>query len=139
MSLSQKRSVVGVDPGDNFAYCRVINGIPHDVGAWTWVQKRGMSPGARFLTFVPFFTNLLHRWQSDGPIEVVGIEQMFHRGGYASDVLKGYELNAQTVCAKLKIEHIPAPISAVKKYATGNGRASKAAMRTFLEVVKGRS
>ena len=130
----RKRSVIAIDPGDNLAFCHVLDGRPHEVGGWTWKQKRGMSAGMRYLKFIPYFTRLLNRIQNESQILAVACEQMFHRGGAASDVLKGYEIQIQTVCAKLGVEHLLAPISAVKKFATGKGNAKKAAMARYLEL-----
>ena len=130
----QKRAVIGIDPGDHMAHCRVIDGAPHDVWCWDWEQKRGMSAGIRYLSFIPYLAKTLRGYQKDGPVMAVACEQMFHRGGHATDVLKGYEMNIQTVCDQLEIEHLLAPISSVKKFATGKGNASKDQMRAYLEL-----
>jgi hypothetical protein len=129
----KRRGVLGIDLGDNFGYCHLVDGTPREIGKRRYAKKRGASAGHRWLDFAPWFEELVHGCMLGVPLAGVWYEQTFHRGGHATAVLQGYEQNIMAVLAKLEVEYFPVPVATLKKFATGNGRADKGAMRKFLD------
>lgn len=88
--------------------------------------KRGESPGMRFLrcrAWLKEMGKLL-----DGQIQVIAFEQAHHRGGAATMVCVGLVSEVLAFAAQHSIETMPVHTATLKKFATGNGRASKGAM-----------
>jgi Holliday junction resolvasome RuvABC endonuclease subunit len=55
-------------------------------------------------------------------------EQSHHRGGSATEIGVNLTGRVQEICAELKVEYTAIHSATLKKYATGSGRADKAAM-----------
>jgi len=95
-------------------------------GVIEFALKRGESPGMRFLRCRAWL-NELHKLLS-GKIGVIVYEQAHHRGGAATAVCVGLVTEVQAFAAEHNIELMPVHTATLKKFATGNGRASKAEM-----------
>lgn len=93
-------------------------------GVWDLTPERGSSPGMRFLRL----RGLLNGIRIGHPFGLVVYERPHYRGGHATEVLAGLVAVVQEWCAEQGIDHMAVPSGTLKKYATGNGRATKADM-----------
>lgn len=93
-------------------------------GVQNFSLKRGESPGMRYLRFRSWLGELWGQWRTP----LIVYEQAHHRGGPATQVLSGLVSHLQAFCAEKNIDHAPVHSATLKKFATGNGRASKADM-----------
>lgn len=95
-----------------------------DSGYSDFALKRGESPGMRYVKFI---TWLDFMFICDNKVEydLIIYEQAHHRGGPATEIAYGFVTHLQAWCAKYKVEHTNCHTATLKKFATGNGRASK--------------
>lgn len=95
-------------------------------GVIEFALKRGESPGMRFLRCRVWLNEM---WRLlDGHVELIVYEQAHHRGGAATAVCVGLVTEVLAFAAEHNIETMPVHATSLKKWATGNGRASKADM-----------
>ena len=90
--------------------------------------KRGESPGMRFLRCRAWLREMYSL--TNGRIDLIVYEQAHHRGGAATAVCVGLATEVQAFAAEHNIELLPVHTAALKKFATGSGRASKEEMIT---------
>lgn len=83
--------------------------------------RRGESRGMRFVRFRAWLENILDLLQPD----IVVYEQAHYRGGAATEVCVGLVTRIQEICAKRGIDYTTYHSGTIKKFACGNGRASK--------------
>ncbi len=88
--------------------------------------KRGESPGMRFLRCRAWLNEMLQL--CGGKIDVIVYEQAHHRGGAATACCVGLVTEVLAFAAENNIEVMSVHSGSLKKWATGNGRASKADM-----------
>lgn len=93
-------------------------------GIKTFEFKRGDSPDIRFLKFQSWLKRVVKRYG----ITLIIYEKPFLRGGAASDFLKGFMLIIRMVAVECDVSYQGIMGTTLKKYATGNGRASKEEM-----------
>ncbi len=92
-------------------------------GVTEFALKRGESVGMRFLRCRAWLNEM---WKLlEGHIEVIAFEQAHHRGGAATACCVGLVTEALAFAAEHSIETMPVHTATLKKFATGNGRASK--------------
>jgi len=92
-------------------------------GVVEFALKRGESVGMRFLRCRAWLKEM---WKLlEGHIEVIAFEQAHHRGGAATACCVGLVTEALAFAAEHSIETMPIHTASLKKFATGNGRASK--------------
>ena len=92
-------------------------------GITSFAIKRGESPGMRFLrcrSWLEEVYGLLNK-----KVNVIVYEQAQHRGGAATMVCVGLVTEVQAFASKYNIEMMPVHTGTLKKFSTGNGRASK--------------
>lgn len=95
-------------------------------GVIEFALKRGESPGMRFLRCRAWLNEM---WRLlEDHIEVIAYEQAHHRGGAATACCVGLVTEVLAFAAEHNIETMPVHTATLKKFATGNGRASKADM-----------
>lgn len=88
--------------------------------------KRGESPGMRFLRCRSWLNEM---WKLlNSKIDLIVYEQAHHRGGAATAVCVGLSTEVLAFAAEHNIETMPVHTATLKKFATGNGRASKVDM-----------
>ena len=96
-------------------------GKEKDYGSVDFSVGRGESPGIRFLK--------MRKWLTDkhvrGAYELVIYEQPHHRGGAATMVCVGLACEVQAFAAMHHLDLTNVHTATLKKWATGNGRASK--------------
>jgi Holliday junction resolvasome RuvABC endonuclease subunit len=90
-------------------------------GVKTFEFKRGDSPDIRFLKFQRWVKYVVKTYD----IKFIIYEKPFLRGGAASDFLKGFMLIIRMVAVECGASYKGIMGTTLKKYATGNGRASK--------------
>lgn len=86
---------------------------------------RGESPGMRFLRFRRW---LLDCWGPGHAPAVIAYERAHHRGGAATQLCVGLQAIVLEHAALVGAETAPVHTAALKKLATGSGRADKSAM-----------
>jgi len=116
--------ILALDLATKTGWATNINGRMS--GVIEFPLRRGESPGMRFLRCRSWLFDMYYLLQ--GKIQVIAYEQVHHRGGYATQVLVGLETEVQTFAAQKEIQVSPVHTATLKKWATGNGRASKADM-----------
>jgi Holliday junction resolvasome RuvABC endonuclease subunit len=95
-------------------------------GTVEFAVKRGESPSMRFLRCRAWLNEM---WGLlNGKIQLIAYEQAHHRGGAATAVCVGLATEVQAFAAEHDIELMPVHTATLKKFATGNGRASKSDM-----------
>ena len=93
-------------------------------GVQTFKARRGESPDMRFLYFRTWAERMVNRIRPD----LVVYEMSHHRGGAATELQIGMTTRIQEMCCVLGKKYMKVSASAVKKFATGSGRASKEEM-----------
>lgn len=90
-------------------------------GTFTIDQKRGESPGMRYVRFNAWLKEVL---DTITPAIVI-YEQAHHRGGAATEIAFGLITRVQEACSERNINYQKLHSGTIKKFATGSGRASK--------------
>ena len=103
-----------------------VNITGNRCGTIEFALKRGESPGMRFLRCRAWL-NEMFKLLGD-QIDVIAYEQAHHRGGAATSVCVGLVTETLAFAADKGIETMPVQTATLKKWAAGNGRASKADM-----------
>jgi len=93
-------------------------------GVQNFAPRRGDSPGMRWVEFQAWLRRLLDAC----PTDIIAYEQAHHRGGAATHVAHSLIGIVEKVAAEREIELTNRHTATIKKYATGNGRASKGDM-----------
>ena len=93
-------------------------------GVQDFAPRRGDSPGMRWVEFQAWLRRIL----DSCPTDVIAYEQAHHRGGAATHVAHSLIGIVEKVAAERKIELTNRHSKTIKKYATGNGNASKEKM-----------
>ena len=109
-----------LDLGTHTGWASYIDGSIQS-GVQDFSLKRGESPGMRFIMFRSWLKKMLKVVQPD----IVVYEQPHHRGGAATELLVGFSTRVMEMCARYEVEHAGVHTATLKKWATGNGRASK--------------
>jgi len=98
-------------------------------GVQEFALGRGESPGMRFIRFRAWLEALATYLNP----RLVVFEQTHMRGGAATEIAIGFSTRVQEIAASLGAEHAAVHTATLKKHATGNGRADKAAMTEAAE------
>lgn len=117
--------VLGIDPGIHTGWAICHDGQIVESGVQVFDLGRGESPGMRFLRF--------RRWLREVcPVDrkavILAYERAHHRGGAATEIGVGFCTRIQEFAAEANCETLPVHTATLKKWATGRGRADKAAM-----------
>ena len=123
--------ILAIDPGTHSGWA-TWDGAHVESGVQVFDLKRGDSPGMRFLRFRRWLHDIgrnLYIYSSI-PLHkaLLVYEQAHHRGGAATEVLVGMTTRVQEFAAEIGAEHEAVHTATLKKWATGNGRASKEQM-----------
>ena len=113
--------IIALDMATQTGYA--ANTAPWISGSVCFPVKRGESPGMRFIRFRAWLYETLEVML--GEIDLICYEQAHHRGGAATAVCVGMVAILQAFAAEHDIELMTVHTATLKKYATGNGRASK--------------
>jgi Holliday junction resolvasome RuvABC endonuclease subunit len=119
-------NILAIDCGTKTGWASWSNGHLES-GVHEFNIGRGESPGLRFLRFRSWLVDMLTMTEPD----LVVYEQAHLRGGHAVDLLVGMTSRIQEECAGRRIEYGACHSATLKKFATGSGRAEKAAMKEF--------
>jgi len=101
-----------------------VDGRVVESGVADFTKKRGEGNGWLFLRFRGWLEGLL---DICGP-DVIAYERAHYRGGAATEVCVGLQTRVQELAEARGTPLAPVTTSELKKFATGNGRASKADM-----------
>lgn len=94
----------------------------------TFELTRGESPGMRYLRFNRWLREIALDASQVPRVALIVYEQPHHRGGAAIELAAGLATRVQEFGAVHGIEHAAVHSATLKKFATGSGRADKAAM-----------
>lgn len=129
--------VLGLDLATKTGWCLVHDGNVIASGVQDFTKRRGESNGILFLRFRRWLTDLINT--APGRVEIVAYEQAHFRGGAATELCVGLQTHAQSIAAEHDgIESVGVPTNTLKKFAAGNGRASKETMIERARVLIGR-
>jgi Holliday junction resolvasome RuvABC endonuclease subunit len=93
-------------------------------GVQGFASRRGESPGMRWLRFRAWLLDMVNLLDPD----VIAYEQAHHRGGAATHCAHAMIGIVEQTAAEHDIELTNRSTSAIKKHATGKGKASKEEM-----------
>ena len=113
-------NILAIDSGTKTGWATWIHGS-YDSGVQDFSLKRGESAGMRFFNFRSWLNRMLNKFK----IDIVIYEQPHHRGGAATMVGVGLVTRIQEECDIREIQYTPLHSATLKKFATGEGRASK--------------
>jgi len=123
-------NILAVDPGNHLGWALSMD-TTLESGVEDLGLRRGESPGARFLRFRRWLSDvdqLAARSTGEG-LALIAYEQPHHRGGHATEVGHGFSTRLQEHAAATPgCECVAIHSSTLKKHATGSGRAGKAEM-----------
>jgi len=118
-------TILALDLGRSVGWAVLQNEIT-TTGTQEYPQKRGESPGMLYLRFGSWLEEM-HKIMMK-KLGLVIYEQAHHRGGDATQIGVGLQTKVMEFCAKYEIECMIVHTSTLKKFATGNGAASKEKM-----------
>lgn len=113
--------ILGLDLGTHTGWAAICPDGRIESGVQHFEVARGDSPGMRWLRFNAWLDEVLRLTHPD----LVVYEQAHHRGGAATEITIGFATRVQEACAEWGTEHTTVHSATLKKFATGNGRASK--------------
>ena len=120
-------NIIGIDPGTACGWAIIDgNGIRIGSGVWNLASRRHEGGGMRYLRCRQYFTELLR--STGHPVMVAYEEVRRHMGTDAAHVYGGIVATIAQVCEEWAVPYSAVPVTAVKKLATGKGRASKEMM-----------
>jgi len=99
-------------------------------GVQVFDLKRGESKGMRFLRFRKWLKDIIRLGElgkdfSETNPGLVAWEMAHHRGSHATELCVGLVTDTMAEAALFGLEHMSIHSASLKKFATGNGRASK--------------
>jgi hypothetical protein len=100
-------------------------------GVQEFAVKRGESPGMRYVAFNRWLREIatpLLDVAADGRLALIAYEAAHHRGGAATEIANGFTTRVQEHCARWQFNHVSVHSATLKKWVSGNGRASKDAI-----------
>lgn len=122
------KTILGLDLGTNTGFALGTGAGPlppiRMSGTWTYKITRFDSPNQRFKLFRDRLDEV-----GDLGIDVIYFEAvMRHLGNTAAHVYGGFLQTLQEWGDTNKVRYVGIPVATIKKFATGNGAAKKAAM-----------
>ena len=122
-------NILEIDPGTYLGWALGIDGKPSYWGVQTFDLRRGESPGIRYLRLRGWLKDMAVNIEKLGfSLNLIVYEQVHHRGGAATEIAYGMVTHIQEWAAEIKAETASVHSATLKKFATGSGRADKAAM-----------
>lgn len=122
MDEGSKFMILGIDLGTKCGWALMAGRELHKSGVWDLTPKRGDSPGMRIIAMRS------HVGTITSGVRLVVYERPHLRGGHAASVLSHLEGELLAHCYLIGVEHTAVHSATLKKFATGSGRADKAAM-----------
>lgn len=127
--------ILALDLATRTGWAIVRDGRVIESGVQDFSKRRGESNGVLFLRarkWLAEFGRVTPAASAEGlrraTPDLVVYEQAHFRGGAATEICVGLQTRAQEIAAEWGVESAPVPTSTLKKWATGVGRAEKAAM-----------
>lgn len=113
--------ILAIDPGVFSGWATNKHGTIES-GVEEFPKERGSSEGMRYINFNKWIHEILDLIQPD----IVAIEKSFtFKSGQAADIQSGFRTRIYEACTKKDIDYFSVPPPTLKKFFTGNGRASK--------------
>ena len=117
-------NILALDCGTKTGWASFVDGRVES-GVQDFSLKRGESKGIRFLRFNTWLNDMLELIKP----YVVVYEMAHLRGGSPTEILVGMTTRIEEFCESKNIEYSSVHSSALKKFATGSGKANKEDMR----------
>jgi len=119
---------IGIDPGTLCGWAVLAaDGARLASGHWDLRPRRHEGAGMRFVRLRRMLSMLLEPW-ADADVALCYEEVRHHAGTDAAHVYGGIVAVIQSWCEDAQVPYAAAPVSTVKRHATGRGNADKAAM-----------
>lgn len=116
-------NILCLDCGTKTGWAAIFNDSLES-GVQDFSLQRGESKGMKFVLFNSWLRRMVDYLKPD----LVVYEMAHQRGGFATEILIGMVTRIQEYCAAKGINYTKIHSATLKKFATGNGRASKADM-----------
>ena len=117
--------ILGLDLATKTGWALVRNGAVIESGVQDFTKRRGEGNGLLFLRARKWLGAFAQYGEVPG---LVAYEQAHFRGGAATEICVGLQTRAQEQAAEWGVESAPVATGALKRWATGQGKADKAAM-----------
>lgn len=132
--------ILALDCATKTGWCLLKDGKVYESGVQDFSKTRGESNGAMFLRFRHW---LMEMWSRQGELNPPGIsfvayEQAHHRGGAATEIAVNLTGRIQEHCEDYGPAYVSVHTGTLKKFASGNGAASKEKMMELAAVILGR-
>ena len=122
-------NILAIDPGKSSGWASIVDGHIES-GVEKFTVERGESRGMLFLKFNRWLNKIFDLVEP----ELVVYEMAHMRGGAASEVLLGMTTRIMEMCERKFVDNYMKVHSAtLKKFATGDGRASKEMMVKYAQ------
>lgn len=119
---------VGIDPATKCGYAVLdAKGNALMGGTWQLERRSGDGAGMLYVRFQRLFRELVRSLDDDNDL-IVCYEQQANRFAGSAHVGLGIISHIQRICEEQNVPYTGVAFSTVKKHATGNGQANKAAM-----------
>jgi hypothetical protein len=131
------RNVLALDLATKTGWAVFLQGV-RESGTETFDVKRGAWPGSRYVRLWNFLKEKCLVWHKDGQYTVVNLivfEQnlgRFAKGQAQADISSKMIGTVEAFCARYRIPHIPVWPGTLKKWTSGDGRAKKPKMISFV-------
>ena len=123
--MTDNMVILTLDLGRSTGWCVLQNGIV-TLGTEEFPEVRGESPGMLYLRFQGWMEKMYKIMMNK--TQLIVYEKAHHRGGAATQIGVGLQTKVMEFCARYEIECMSVHSGTLKKFATGNGAASKESM-----------
>ncbi len=130
--------ILALDMASKTGWCLFRDGKVVESGVQDFTKRRGESNGLLFLRFRKWLRDEMSHADPDFDLTLIAYERAHLRGGAATEIAVGLQTRAQELAAELGIESAPVHTATLKKFACGNGRADKDAMKQRARELIGR-
>jgi Holliday junction resolvasome RuvABC endonuclease subunit len=127
--------ILAIDAATKTGWALIKSGMVYESGVQDFGKKRGESNGIMFIRFRKWLTAMLY----DNKADFVVYEQSgVFRSGAASEIALNLTGRVQEICEQHFIQYVCYAPTALKKFATGAGKADKPAMIKACEQKSGK-
>jgi hypothetical protein len=129
--------ILALDCATKTGWCLLKDGKVLESGVQDFSKTRGESNGMLFLKFRKWLREMIAPNPLIGVtvIDLIVYESAHHRGGAATEIACNLTGRVQETCADMGIEYVACHTGTLKKFATGNGAASKEKMIELAAVI----
>jgi Holliday junction resolvasome RuvABC endonuclease subunit len=130
--------ILALDCATKTGWCLMKDGKVFESGVQDFSKSRGESNGAMFLRFRQWLHMMMDGLGWEREVHLVIYEAAHHRGGAATEIAVNMTGRVQELAEEAHIPFASVHTGTLKKFATGNGAASKEDMVRQAAIMLGR-